>query len=225
MFGTRFLDLILVTTALASFGATASAAVSLPDPVGDTVGAGPIQHDILSVTSTINPTNLVFDVSFAGAIGPASAFSPTSLIGFFDLDVDQSSATGVSTRFGAPPTPTVISGIEFYLDLFSESFTPGMVDVINASTGVPTGSAAISFGPTSFSLTFPFSLIGGDDGLLGWGLVVGTFSEPTDQAAGSTASPVTDGVPESTSLVAWGVLCVIAGSYTVGHRRQPDGHA
>jgi hypothetical protein len=115
MIGTRLLNSILVTAVVASFGGTAFAAVAIPDPADDTFGVGLIQHDILSVTSTINPTNVVFGVSFAGAIAPASASLPSSLVGFLDLDIDQNSATGVSTRFGAPPTPTVVPGIEFYV--------------------------------------------------------------------------------------------------------------
>lgn len=211
----------LLTALLLLCSSVVRAAISIPDPAGDTFGSGPIQHDILSVTSTINPTNVVFDVSFAGPIAPASAFSAGSLVGFLDLDIDQSSATGASARLGAPATPTVISGIEYYVDLFSESFTPGTVDIINASTGLPTGSAAISYSPTSFSLTLPFSLIGNDDGFLNYGLVAGTFSEATDQATGSTSPLVTDGVPEHASAIAWVTLCVIAGSLIVHRRRRP----
>ncbi len=204
--------------------ASAAVSVSVPDPAGDTLGVLPIQHDILSVTSTVNPTNLVFDVSFAGAIAPPSAFSPSSVVGFLDLDIDQNSATGVNARFGAPPTPTVIAGVELYIDLFSESFTPGMVDVVNASTGLPTGSAAISYGATTFSLSLPFSLIGGDDGFLNYGLVVGTFNEATDEATGSTgAPPPSDSVAEPASLVAWAVLSTIAGAYGFHRRRQRAG--
>ncbi len=206
MFGHRVLQSILALALALTLGAAASAAVTIFDATSDAFGLGPIQHDIVSVTSTINPANVVFEVAFAGPIAPASSFAPNSLVGFLDLDVDRNPATGVTSRFGAPASPTTIPGVEFYVDLFSESFSPGMVDVIDASTGLPSGSAAISYSPSLFSLTLPRSLIGSDDGLLDWGLAAGTFTEPTDQAAGSTSGTV----PEPASVLAWLALATTA---------------
>ena len=222
MFGTRLLDSILMTAVLASFSGTAFAAVSVPDPAGDTFGSGSVQIDIVSVTTQVVAGSLDFNIVFAGAVSPPSSSLSNSVVGFLDLDTDQNPATGVSTRFGAPPTPTVIPGIEFYVDLLSELFTPGMVDVINASTGLPSGSAAISYGATSFSLTLPLSLIGGDDGFLNWGLIVGTFSEATDQATGSTGTsiPPPEGVPEPASAVVWLFFALTAVICTPMLRRQ-----
>jgi hypothetical protein len=218
MYWHRTLESILAVAIAASLGAAASAALTTYDATSDAFGVGAIQHDIVSVTSTINPANVVFEVEFADPIAPASSFLPHSLVGFLDLDVDQNSATGASARFGSPPSATVVPGVEFYVDLFSEASSPGMVDVIDASTGLPTGSAAISFGATLFSLTLPFSLIGGDDGALRWGLVVGTFAEPTDQATGSTVS----GVPEPASVAGWLALATAALLWSFQRRRCPS---
>jgi hypothetical protein len=139
----------------------AAAGPLLGDPVGDTFGVLSPQLDIVSSSGDFNsgpPTTYVFKVNFTGPRAPASAFAPNSVVGFIDIDADQNAATGGSAPFGGPvpggnswinvfilqgqvPGPTINLGDEFFLDLGSEQFHPGQVDVVRASTNVPTGQA------------------------------------------------------------------------------------
>lgn len=173
------------------------------DPLGDTFGAGSVQIDITSVTTNLLPGEIDFHVAFGGPIAPPSAFAPNSVVGYLDLDTDQNPATGVNAWAGQP---TVIPGVEYIVDLFSEATSPGNADVLDTSTGFPTGSAGITFGADYFDLTIPTSLIGNSNGLLNWGLIVGTYREPTDTATGTINPPVVGAVPEPASLATWGLL-------------------
>jgi hypothetical protein len=181
-----------------------------PDLIGDTFGAGPVQHDITSVHTTLGPMDLHFVLMTLGPIAPASAFAPHSIVGSIDLDTDKDAGTGAPPQaglFGPPPAP--VMGDEFFVDLFSEAFHPGLVDITNAVTLSPVGVVPIMYGPTSFSLTIPLAMIG-DDGLLNYAAIVGTFSEPTDEIPNGTEPLMTAAagagvVPEPTSLALLGL--------------------
>ena len=139
------------------------------DPQGDTLGSGPIQHDILSISSTLSGMNTSFAVTFANAVSAPSGVGPSSVVGFVDIDVDRNPATGITSSNssfaisrGGVPVLTGL-GIEYYLDLFGEIAHPGSVDVINAVTRNPVGTAPIVFDlqtKTSFSITVSNSLLG-----------------------------------------------------------------
>src|SRR4051794_10925270 len=67
------------------------------DSTGDTLGAGLVQHDIVSIQSTLTATQVVFEVVFADAVFAPSASFPDnarSVLGYIDLDVDGSASTG-----------------------------------------------------------------------------------------------------------------------------------
>ncbi len=194
---------VLVALALATFDLSVSIADIVTDPLGDTFGSGPVQIDITSVTTNLLPGEVDFHVAFAASISPPSAFAPNSVVGYLDLDTDLNAATGVNAWAGSP---TVIPGVEYIVDLFSEGTSPGNVDVLDTSTGFPTGSAGITFGTDYFDLTLPTSLIGNSNGYLNWGLIVGTYAESTDTAIGSTV-PINT-VPEPASAAAWVVLTI-----------------
>jgi hypothetical protein len=70
-------------------------------------------------------------------------------------------------------------GVDFFADLFSELFHPGLIDIVSTTTG-PVGAVPILYGPTSLSFTVPLAMLGGDDGLLNFTTIIGTLSEPTD---------------------------------------------
>jgi len=192
------------------------AGIVYPDPVGDTFGVGPVQHDITSIGSTLTATDLIFNVTFADTIAPASAASPLSVVGFLDIDIDRNPATGVTdadsgftiARGGVPAKSGL--GVEVFLDLFSESATPGSVDLVNVGTLTAIGSAPITFDPHSLSIDVPLALLGGN-GQVNYGITVGTFDEATDEARNPGLSPATS-VPEPSSLVLLGgsVVCLAA---------------
>ena len=78
------------------------ASAQTPDSAGDTFGAGPVLHDILSTSAALMSSSIQFTVTFAGPIAPASAFAPNSLTGFLDIDTDQNAATGGTAPWGGP---------------------------------------------------------------------------------------------------------------------------
>jgi hypothetical protein len=203
--------------------AAASADPLISDPLNDTFGVGPVQLDIVSYSGTFTPSagggTVVFTVNFAKPIAPASAFAPNSVgIGYIDLDTDRKAATGGSAGWGGPsvpggnswinffvqqgvvPGPMIALGDEFFIDIGSEQFHPGLVDVDNAFTNVPTGQAPISFGPTSFTVTVPLSLLPGPVPPYNFGILVGTFDELTDRAPNGAVSAAVS-VPAPSSVV------------------------
>jgi hypothetical protein len=167
------------------------------DPVGDTFGVGPVQLDISSINGTVSGSSLTFGVTFVSAIAPPSSSLSNSVVGFIDIDADQNRFTGAPPFqgvFGPPPAPLL--GDEFFIDLGSEASHPGLVDIRNAVTFALTGLAPITYTSTSFSVTVPLAFLGGDNGIVNYGVIIGTFSEPTDEAPNGTV-PATSGPPRA----------------------------
>ena len=166
------------------------------DPTGDTFGAGAVQIDITSVNGTVAGSNLTFRVTFASQVAPPSALLPNSVVAFIDIDTDQNPLTGApsfTSIFGPPPAPLL--GIEFFVDVSSEIGQPGFVDIVDAASFTTTATVAISFTSNSFTVVVPLSAIGGDNGIVNYGVIVGTFTEPTDEAPNGTVPPVSGPAP------------------------------
>jgi hypothetical protein len=183
--------------------------ISYPDPLGDTFGVGPVQHDITSIGSNLTATNLTLTVTFADPIFAPSAAESRSVVGFLDLDRDRDAATGVTdadTNFTMARGVAAKSGlgVESFFDLFSEINTPGLVDLVDAASLNVIGSAPITFDTNSFSISASLAVLG-DDGFLNYGAIVGTFSEATDEARNPGLDPATTGplsaVPEPSGLL------------------------
>lgn len=194
-----------------------------PDPTGDTFGSGPVQLDIISTSANLVGSSIQFRVDFGGPIAPASAFAPNSVVGFIDIDTDQNAATGGTAPWGGPvtggnswinfftspnpgtpstPGPLVALGDEFYIDLGSELSHPGQVDIRNTSADSIVGTKPITFGGSFFDVFVDLSILGNDDGNLNYGVLTGTFTEPTDRAPNG-ADPLRSGtaaVPEPGSM-------------------------
>jgi hypothetical protein len=193
------LALLILTLGLAQ---TSYADPVFFDPVGDTFGSG-TPLDIIRTNGTVSGSFLTFSVTFATAISPAHTGSANSVVGFIDIDTDQSAATGIPPFqgvFGLPPAPTL--GDEFFIDLFSESTHPGFIDVVNALTSVR-ATVAITYTPFSFSFAIPLALLGGDDGIVNYGVIIGNISSPTDEAPNGTI-PARSGpaaIPEPATLL------------------------
>jgi hypothetical protein len=206
-------------TVLLSLAATARA--DSIDPTGDTFGAGAGQHDITSYVAQILGSDVRWIVRFAGPISPASAFAPDSVIGFIDIDTDRNPATGGTAPWGTPlaggnswinffvdpnpglpsiPGPLTALGDELYVDLFSEAFHPGLVDVVDSATNNVQATVPITFGAMSFSFSLPTSVLG--NSLVNYGVLVGTFSELTDRTPNGDAPATSEAraVPEPASL-------------------------
>lgn len=197
---------VLSTTAGFLLSCSTAAAGFIVDPSGDTFGFGPVQLDIMGYGVDANtPGKLHFHVDFYGAIAPGSAFAPNSVIGFIDLDTDADATTGATPWINQfSPGPPVNLRDEFYVDIGSEQNHPGLVDVVNANTNIPTGQASITFGGSFFDVFVELSLVPGGN-TINSAIIVGTFDESTDRAPNdSTPDSVTLGTtatPEPASLM------------------------
>lgn len=131
--------LIAVTLPILLCTPIAGAAVvtTLPDPAGDTVGADVVQHDIVSLVVTLTgppSPKLVFDLALVDPISPPSAFATDSLVGYLAIDTDQSATLSdlLSVDF-TDRASLAAAGIDYYVDLFSELFNVGSVDLVRAA--------------------------------------------------------------------------------------------
>jgi hypothetical protein len=209
-----------------------AAAAPVLDPVADTFNTGTI--DIVSYELLLSPS-FTLNIGFNSAIAAPSTFAPNSVLGFVDLDTDANAATGGTMPFGGAvtggnswlnffippnpgtptvPGPTVALGIEFYLDLGSELFHPGLVDIVSAATNLTVGVAPITFGTNSLSITFATALLGSPY-QVNYGILVGDFLSPTDRAPNG-ADPASTAVPEPSTLTLVGI-----GAALVARRRRP----
>jgi hypothetical protein len=176
-------------------GNSAFGAPLFVDPQGDTFGAPDVAHDIEFVDSQLSATSLTFTVGLFGNIAPPSAFAADSVVGFIDIDVDQDPLSGEqSNKSRLSPNGDSNLGIEFYLDLFSERFNPGMVEVVDAASMQVIGLAPASFAATSLEVEVPLQWLGGD-GIVNYGVIVGDFVDVSDEAR-NVGQPVAYSVPE-----------------------------
>jgi hypothetical protein len=196
-----------VTTAASCFlfvfsmAITGWSAPGFNDPVGDTFGSPSISHDISRIDSQVSSESLTFSVGFYNVVRPPSAFSPESVVGFIDIDVDQDPSTGgPSNRDRFSPGGDSSLGIEYFVDLFSERFHPGTVDVVRANGMQTVGRATAMYHPQGFSIDLPLALLG-HDSVVSYGLIVGDFRDMSDEALNDGAA-FTIPEPGSVSLVA-----------------------
>ncbi len=187
--------LVIAVVGLALANSTARAN-PVGDPQGDTLGTGPVQLDISSIDAVFSSTNLTLTVKFWNSIAPPWNHVSNSAGAVILLDTDQNPSTG--DQFG----------FEFCVFL-DDCAAPGTVDIANCATFAVVGSAPVSFTATSFTTTFPLTLIV-DNGLLNYGVGAGTIDsvsggikEITDIAPNSgiaTSEPDSDsdGVPDAT---------------------------
>ncbi len=153
-----------------------------PDPQGDTYGFYPTQLDIAAINAEFDRKNLVFTFTFYSLISPPSLTLQNSIAGYIDIDSDQNPSTGVRSAqdyFGRPPESGL--GDEYIISLFSEIGHPGKVDVYDTIRQSVVGQASITFTSHTLVITVPLSFLG-EDGLVNFGTIIGTFREPTDEA-------------------------------------------
>lgn len=171
--------------AAAALVASSPAMGNLVDAFGDaqdTFGFGPPLLDIDTMFMLFDAGFLHFEMTFHTPISAPSFGQPDGVVGLLEFDTDQNAATGLlpfQNSF-SPPFDFLIAGIDFAVDLFSEIIHPGFVDVIDTSTFRIVDTVRITYGPMSFSGSIPLASLGGDDGILDFTTIIGTFPQPTD---------------------------------------------
>lgn len=169
--------------AAAALVASSPAMGQLVDAFGDAqdFGFGPPLLDIDTMFMLYDASFLHFEMTFHTPISAPSFGQPDGVVGFLEFDTDQDPATGIPPfqNLFSPPFDFLIAGIDFVVDLFSETFHPGFVDVIDTNFGI-VDTVSITYGPMSFSGSIPLASLGGDDGILDFTTLIGTVLQPTD---------------------------------------------
>ncbi len=203
--------------AAAALVASSPAMGNLVDAFGDaqdTFGSGPPLLDIDTMFMLYDVSFLHFEMTFHTPISAPSFGLPDGVVGFLEFDTDQDPATGLSPvqNSFSPPFDFLIAGIDFAVDLFSETIHPGFVDVFDTSTFRIVDTVAITYGPMSFSGAIPLTSLGGDDGILDFTTTIGTIPQPTD---------ATDVVGTSKLIPAPATLALLGlAGLTMGRRRR-----
>ncbi len=192
----------------------------LVDPMGDAVdsfGAGPPLLDIDTISVTFDATDLFFEMTFHTPISPASVLAPDSVAGLLEFDTDQNPGTGFPPlqNFFSPPFVPLAAGTDYAVDVASELFHPGFVDVVQLPGFILVDTVPITYGPMSFSGQIALASLGGDDGVVDFTSIIGTFSQPTD---------ATDEVGTSTAVAGDGPsLDIKPGSCPNSYNRNSHG--
>jgi hypothetical protein len=211
------------------------------DPVGDAAcvlsggGSCAVPYDITLIDAATGGGNIEFIVHLNQNIVQVPSQDPSSLSqigGYIDIDTDQNSATGTfawGDYFGeAPPWPdptTRRSGLgdEYYIDLYSEADHAGTVDIYDGPGTTLQGTAPVLYGPDWFRIIVPLALLGNDDGLLNYDVVVGDGTGLTDQAVDyqvvqGGGSPAASVISEPPGAALFGLGLALAG---IGFMRRP----
>jgi hypothetical protein len=126
------------------------------------------------------------------------------------VSVAWSPAPAMGTLF-SPPFASLVAGIDFGVNLFTETDHPGFVDVLQAP-GTVVDTVPVTYGPMSFSGSIPLASLGGDDGILDFTTTIGTVPQPTDATDVVGTSEL---IPEPATLALMGI-----GALVVWRRRE-----
>ena len=230
--GPAVLTRAALVAAVIAGGAVAPAfAAPLFDAVGDATcilsggGSCSVPYDITQINAVASGGNVVFHVYLNQNIVQVPSADPSAagqIGGYIDIDTDQNLFTGTfawGDYFGgSPPWPDPTQrlsglGVEYYVDLYSEAFHAGTVDIWDGPGTTVLGSAPILYGTNSFEITVPLSVLGGDDGNLNYDVVVGDGTGLTDQAVNyqdvqNGSPPGVSSIPEPSSVALFGLILV-----------------
>jgi hypothetical protein len=209
--------LALAATFACTLSAAPASAAPILDPAGDTFYIDTL--DLTSIHALADGVTVTFSLMFAGPIAAPSTFVSNSVFGFVDVDTDQNAATGGSAPWGGPvvggnswinfyipsiPGPTIGLGDEFYLDLASELFHPGSIDVVATASNSTVGAAPVSYVGNLMTIFVPQLLFGGDPSF-NYGVLIGDFLGPTDRAPNGDSPAASEVVPEPSTIALFGL--------------------
>jgi hypothetical protein len=155
------------------------------DPSGDASG----HAHAVSISGRLASGNLFLTATFSNG-----SLNPTNLGFIFGFDTDQNPNTGVQ-----PPA-------SFPLGADYSTYFNSAADPNNAMTsGACPISVPVTFGSNTLSLSIPLSALGNDDGIMGFGLIVGVpngamgffpYDTVPNSASGGPLGGLTSPVPE-----------------------------
>lgn len=174
------------------------------DAIGDVRDpSSPLQNDIISSRATFDRGSLTFTVTFADKVFPLSSDNNRRLTGFIEIDTDQNPATGhrSNVHMAGPPylSPYLNLGVDYRVNLYSELRHPGFVEIDTdvSFDEIVTGTVPILFTDSSFTITIPLVTLGGDNGLVNYGIAVGVDGiGMTDRLPNSVEPAVSVAVPD-----------------------------
>mgnify|MGYP000433419910 CR=1 FL=1 len=221
LFGLRAAGLALAVALGVVGSLPAAISVTLSDPQNDTFGTGSPQLDIKELrVDAVSNTHLKFTLSFYTPISPPSLAGANALYGMIliDIDNDADMASVLEQLITDPSLDLALNGVEYFIDLSSESSTLGLVDVVDTSTNAPVATPSITYspGPTFFDVFVTLSrtnigIPNNTDVDIRFGAIVGTANESTD---------VVPNIPEPASALLTGALLGLAGLARWRGRRQ-----
>ena len=224
----------VLTAVVLLWPATPVRAAFITDPTGDTFFTGTI--DVVGTEVILSPTTTTIRFRFASEIAAPSASAPNSVIGFIDLDTAPGSVGNVPwgplvggnnwvnaflppNPFGLISGPFVAMDDEFYIDLTSEFFQPGQVDVRSAATDGTVGTGTATYVGDLLTISFASSLIG-TPGSLRYAAIVGDFIAPTDRVPNGSDPLLAEVVPAPAGAVLFGLGMASLGGARLIRRRQ-----
>ncbi|BAU65518.1 protein with type I secretion target domain and SCP-like extracellular domain [Stanieria sp. NIES-3757] len=161
------------------------------DLYGDTFGYSSQQLDLKSINGSVKENNLTLTFNFFNSIAPASYYQDNSVNGTIYLDLDQDASTGTPlySNVVLPNQETEIAlGYEVSLDLYSESYQPGLVNLFDEEYAT-IGQVPIVYEENSFQIKIPLTLIE-DDGAIDYSAIVGGNYELSDSIPNQGAGKV-----------------------------------
>lgn len=161
------------------------AGTAVADPLGDTLSntSDPDRaHDVVNVSTRYAPGFMILVLRFAQPVGSVGTANPAGLQGWVELDVDESTATGVSPAinfFGGSAS----QGVDYALVLWEGSATSVLLESVTADT--TTHRVPMALEGDSIVFRIPLAKLAGDDGRMSITMVAGDYDRPTDIAPNS----------------------------------------
>ena len=156
------------------------------DPIGDASG----HPDAISISGRFSGGNLFLTAAFSNG-----TLNPTNLGFMFGFDLDRNPSTGVQ-----PPASFPLGAEATVYFSSAENLNDARL-----STQSLFQRLRVTFGSNSLSLVIPLSSLGGGDGVMGFGFIVGVpdgtngffgYDTVPDSASGGPLSALTTPVPE-----------------------------